>query len=323
MALSKQNLPSVAVLQTFVTAARTLNFAAAADELFLSPAAVSQQIRSLETQLNVKLFSRSGRTVRLTDAGVKWLPEVRECLDVYERTIGLATNSRNSRLSITAAPSFASRWLMSRLPTFSEREPDINVRLIATPEVLDLWDEDLDLAIRYGPGDYPGLSVTKLMPEYLIPMCSPSLLERGPKLEVPSDLAKYPLIHDESTSVKGGAWGLWLRAAGARNVKADSGARFSIADLALQSAADGRGVALGRMNIAGPELESGQLICPFDLTIESPFSYYVVTRPEIREAEQIDLFREWILSESEADQKPHHIMKSKDLGRTAPAARKY
>lgn len=298
MTVNHHQLPSVKSLQMFVTAARTLNFAAAADELCVSPAAVSQRMRSLEALLNVKLFARTGRTVRLTDAGLRWLPQVRECLEVYAKTVDLVAICRKDRLSITVAPSFASRWLMGRLDKFSELAPEVNVRVIATPEVMDLWDDKLDLAIRYGPGDYPGLTVTSLMPEYLLPMCSPKLLERGPALETPADIVKYPLIHDESTTINGGAWRLWFMAAGIKNANADAGIKFTLADLALRSAIDARGIVLGRQVLAKPELEAGRLVCPFDLRVESPYRYFIVIRPGDNPAPQITQFSEWLLNEA-------------------------
>lgn len=287
-------LPTVKALQAFEAAARRLSFRDAASELNVTPAAISQQIRALETDLGIRLFARTGRGVRLTETGADWLPEVRRCLELLRRTVEAATARAADVLAITLAPSLASRWLMGRLYRFSEREPDISVRVVATPEVIDLADSDVDLAIRFGPGAYPGLSVERVMPELLVPMCAPGLIEPGAD---PNVLERHTLIHDDSISGGGGGWSLWLRAVGATRVDPRRGPRYSLADIAMQEAIAGRGVVLARWQLAAQDLAAGRLVCPFDRGIESPYAYYLVTRPEMRQAAKVVAFRDWLLGE--------------------------
>lgn len=293
-------MPSLRALRAFEASARLLSFAKAAAELHVTAAAISQQVRALESMIGLTLFSRSGRSVRLTEAGERWLPEIRECLDNLYRAVEHAREHAVGTLSITVAPSFASRWLMRRLYRFNDGNPDVTVRVIATPELIDLRSTDVDMAIRFGSGRYPGLEVEKILPEYLIPMCSPSLLKAGGTFSGPDDLQGFTLIHDDSIPVEGGAWRQWLGAAGPNAVDAKLGARFSLADLALQAAIDGQGIVLARWQLARSDVEAGRLVCPFETFVEAPYSYYLVTRPELRKTAKVASFWDWVLDEAAA-----------------------
>lgn len=295
--MPRQNLPSVTAFQSFEAAALRLSFSQAAADLNVTPAAISQQIRSLEIQLGVKLFARTGRGIRLTETGKAWLPEVRRCLERITRTVEAAREHASNVLSITVAPSLASRWLMGRLYRFSERHPEISVRVIATPEVIDLHEQDVDLAVRFGPGGYPGLVVERLMPEFLVPMCAPGLIALDWPDRHPNDLARYTLIHDVSVTADGG-WSLWLQAAKADRVNPSRGPRYSLADIAMQEAIAGRGVTLARWQLAVADLREGRLVCPFDLAIECPFSYFLVTKPESTDIAKVNAFRDWLFQEA-------------------------
>jgi len=302
--MARPHLPSIVALQSFEAAALRLSFSQAAADLNVTPAAISQQIRALEGQLGVKLFARTGRGVRLTDVGKAWLPEVRRSLDRLARTVAAAREHATNVLGITVAPSFASRWLMGRLFRFGERHPEISVRVIATPEVVDLYEHDVDLAIRFGPGDYPGLTVERLMPEFLVPMCAPGLMTPDWPARHPSDLARYTLIHDDSVGAADGGWPLWLRAAKAGRVDALRGPRYSLAEIAMQEAIEGRGVVLARWQIAAADLRAGKLVCPFDLAIECPYAYFLVTRPESAGVAKVAAFRDWLFREVDPVEPP-------------------
>lgn len=301
---ARNQLPSVKALQAFEAAARRLSFSQAAVELNVTSAAISQQIRGLELQLGVKLFARPGRGVRLSETGKAWLPEVRRCLECIKYTAEFANQHSSKVLSITVAPSVASRWLMGRLHRFSEKHPEISVRVIATPEVVDLHQQDVDLAIRFGPGGYQGLLVERFLPEFLVPMCAPALLNNGPPLDQPDDLANHTLIHDDSVTIAGGGWPLWLHAANAIQVDATRGPRYSLADIALQEAIDGRGVVLGRWQLAAQDIRAGRLVCPIDLSIESPYAYYFVTQHELMQTAKVVTLREWLFQEAATIERP-------------------
>lgn len=298
MLTRRQRLPSMNALLAFEAAAIRLSFARAASDLHVTPAAVSQQIRTLETDLGVKLFARTGRGIRLTETGRAWLPEVRRCLERIKLTVELAKEHASNVLTITVAPSFASRWLMGRLYRFSERYPEISVRVIATPEVIDLRGHDVDLAIRFGPGGYPGLVVERLLPEFLVPMCAPELIDSRRRRSHPNDLERHTLIHDDSLTATGGGWPLWLHAARADRVNASRGPRYSLADIAMQEAIAGRGVVLARWQLAANDLREGRLVCPFDLAIESPHSYFLVAQHESAGLAKVVAFRNWLLREA-------------------------
>lgn len=294
----RRHLPSITALRAFEAAAENKSFVKAAAQLHVTPAAISQQLRALEALLKVKLFQRVGRSVRLTEAGRRWLPEVRGCLDGIERAIERVEGHAGSALTITVAPSLASRWLVDRIHGFTEVQPDISVRMLATPEVIDLRSQEVDLAIRFGPGRYPGLVVERLLSEYLVPVCAPGLLARGPPLAAPADLRHHTLIHDESVSVPGGTWQLWLQAVGAPPVDAHAGPRFSLAELALQAAIRGRGVVLARWHLCVDDVRAERLVAPFAQYIDCPFAYYVVSTPELHDSPPVAAFREWLFAEA-------------------------
>lgn len=295
---TRRHLPSFTALRAFEAAAECENFVQAAAQLHVTPAAVGQQIRSLESLVGVKLFVRAGRSVRLTTAGRQWLPEVKASLDNIQSVVEKVQGKSGQVLTITTAPSLASRWLMERLHHFTDAHADLSVRVLATPELVDLRSDGIGLAIRFGPGDYPGLIVERLLPEYLIPVCAPSLLADGPQLETPSDLRHYPLIHDESISLPGGCWRLWLNSVGAQKIDAESGARFGLADLALQSAVHGHGVVLARWQLCSGDVRAGRLMVPFPQYVDCPYAYHVVTTPELHMNPEVSAFREWLFTEA-------------------------
>ena len=231
----------------------------------MTPGAVSQQIRALEELLGAKLFDRTRRSVSLSDTGARMLPDIQAGLEMLSRAVSSKTTSFGERtLTISVAPSFASKWLLPRLPKFHELHPDIDLRISATVGLADFQREQVDLAIRLGHGNYPGLHAEPLFSEALTPLCSPGLLKRKGALRKPEHLRKYRPIHD--TSIPGGeqdAWERWLALAGAKNISTQRGTRFTLAELALQAAIDGAGVVLGRIVLAEADLAAGRLLRPF------------------------------------------------------------
>ncbi|SLN74359.1 transcriptional regulator GcvA [Oceanibacterium hippocampi] len=292
-------LPPLNALRSFEAAARNLSFSKAASELNVTPAAISHQIKGLEDFLGVKLFRRLNRVVMLTDAGQAYLPGIREGFQkLYDATVRLQTVESSGVLTISTLSSIASRWLVPRLRRFQERYPDIDVRLTTSDHLVDFAREDVDIAIRYGTGHYPGLhSVRFLEEEYLYPVCSPALLAGARPLQRPEDLAFHTLLHDDMKV----DWAMWLTAAGVQGVDPKRGPAYTDSSMVLQAAVEGHGVALGRSALAADDLEAGRLVKPFEIEIASTFAYYVVSPETTAEQPKIAAFREWILSEAQRD----------------------
>ena len=287
-----QQLPPLKALRAFVAVARALSFSRAAKELHVTPGAITHQIKVLEKYLGVELLSRDKRSVSLTQAGSACLPDLEA--GFRSLTLGIERlNSHANRLTISVAPSFASAWLMPRLEHFSRAHPDIDVRVLATSDLTDFRDGQTDIAIRFGLGNYEGVHVERLVSETMAPMCAPSLHAKHPILH-PADLRKHHLIHDISTSTVSPDWNTWLQLAGVIDADAQRGSRFTLAQLALQSAINGYGVVLGRVTLARDYLNSGALMMPFNLQLPVNYAYYLVTpRLKHQRAEAI-AFQNWI-----------------------------
>ena len=293
----RKPLPPLSSLRSFEAVARQLSFSKAARELHVTPGAVSQQIRALEDLLGAKLFDRTRRWVALTDTAARMLPDVQAGFDSLSRACGSNAAPVGERaLTISVAPSFASKWLLPRLPGFYEFHPDIELRISATVGLADFKRDKVDLAIRLGHGRYPGLHAEPLFNEALTPLCSPGLLKRKGRLRTPDDLRKHRLVHD--MSIPGGgdsaAWDSWLALAGAKQVFANRGAKFSLAELAMQAAIDGVGVVLGRVVLAEGDLATGRLVRPFKMALPLDVSYFLVRSNATAPRPEILSFRNWL-----------------------------
>ncbi|MEX2519050.1 MAG: transcriptional regulator GcvA, partial [Paracoccaceae bacterium] len=262
-------LPPLTALRAFEAAARRLSFAKAAEELYVTPAALSYQIKSLETELGVPLFRRLNRAVELTEAGRLLSPGVTDGFEALKAAVRNVNRMRETRgIVLTAGPAFTAKWLAPRIYRFVERRPDIEVRLVASMKKLDFSHDEVDAAIRFTRQDEePGCYVEVLVHELLSPICAPAIAAR---LKRPEDLVGMPLVHDESLALmqKPPNWGDWLKAAG---VEMDwrRGLKFSNADQTIEAAAAGGGVALGRLSLAATDLRSGRLVAPFALAIDT------------------------------------------------------
>jgi LysR family glycine cleavage system transcriptional activator len=225
------------------------------------------------------------------------LPDVQAGLEMLAKAVASkASPSGDRTLTISVAPSFASKWLVPRLPMFHEQHPDIDVRISATVGLADFKRDKVDLAIRLGHGRYPGLDAEPLFTEALTPFCSPELMKRKGPLNKPDDLRKHRLIHD--TSIPGGgehhAWEQWLRLAGANNVSPQRGIRFSLAELAMQAAIDGGGVVLGRIVLAAGDVAAGRLVRPFKIVLPLKVSYFLVRSSAGPLRHEMQCFRGWL-----------------------------
>ena len=296
-------------LWTFTVAARHLSFAAAARELDVTPAAVSNQIRAFEERLGTRLFFRTSRTMRLTRAGEDLLAATSGALRTIDEAIARASRStRREALSVSMGTSFAAKWLVPRLPRFRDQFPEIDIRIDISDSLADFARDEIDMAIRFGNGAYPGLRSDRLFYEDVFPICSPRLLQGRVPLRVPNDLANHTLIHLEwhAQDVNWPDWRMWLLAAKADKVDAARGVHFSQIALALQAALSGQGVALGNTSLVADDLVAGRLIKPFDLALKvaPEFGYYLVAPKSKADRPLIKAFREWLLEEVRAGLEP-------------------
>jgi LysR family glycine cleavage system transcriptional activator len=288
------SLPPLTTLHAFEAAARRLSFKSAAEELHVTPGAISQQIKVLEDRIGTALFLRHTRRVELTEAGrVLLVPTQQAFRALADAVARIRGTDQGKLLSVSLLPSFAALWFVPRLGHFRARHPDIDVRISATPKLADINHDEVDVVIRYGLGDYPGLHVEHLLADDLFPVCSPKLLEGPVPLRKPADLAHHTLIHDELRQ----EWELWMRAAGIEGLDTSRGPSFSLWDLAFQAAIAGQGVALGRSTLVGEYLKSGKLVKPFDVMSHSRFGYYLVCLPERANEPKIAALRAWLKEE--------------------------
>lgn len=297
-----KSLPPLNALKVFEAAARHMSFTKAADELHVTPGAVSQQIKTLEDFIGGRLFRRTKRALLLTDAAQASLPILREAFDKLDEAARILTARGDSRrLTVSVAPSLAAKWLVPRLDRFQEKNPEIEVWISADMEVVDFAVDDVDLAIRYGGGTYPGLEVELLMEESILPVCSPRLLQGERPLRTPGDLAHHPLLHDGSPDqeeLSSPNWAMWLKAAGVAGVDSKRGAKFNQSSLVIEAAVAGKGVALAKSTIALADLEAGRLVAPFDLTTPSSFSYYLVHPASKSRSAAVKAFKKWLREEA-------------------------
>jgi LysR family glycine cleavage system transcriptional activator len=300
--MQRRRLPPLNALRAFEAAARHLNFSRAADELAVTPGAVSQQIQNLEDYVGAALFKRTPKGLLLTDAAQTALPALREAFDRLAEAASLLTAAVDGRrLTVTVAPSFAAKWLVPRLGRFEEQHPQVDVWLSAGMEVVDFASGEIDLAIRYGTGRYPGLEVIKLMSETVIPVASPAFLEANP-LNTPADLAHHVLLHDGSPDADDSCpdWAMWLAARGIKGVDGTRGPRFNQSSLVIEAAVGGRGVALAKRALAQADLDAGRLIAPLQIETDVDFAYFVVHPKAKGRLPQVKAFVSWITTEAEA-----------------------
>ena len=298
----RRRLPPLNALRAFEAAARHLNFSRAADELSVTPGAVSQQSQNLEDYIGASLFKRTPRGLLLTDAAQTALPALREAFDRLAEAASLLTAAVDGRrLTLTAPPSFAAKWLVPRLGRFEVAHPQVDVWLSADMDLVDFATGDVDLAVRYGGGLYPGLETQKLMQETVIPVLSPELAAANPVAE-PADLTRHVLLHDGSPSADESCpdWTMWLAARGVKGVDGTRGPRFNQSSLVIEAAVAGRGVALAKRTLAQDDLDAGRLVAPWPISTDVAFAYYVVHPKAKARLPQVKAFVSWITAEAAA-----------------------
>jgi len=299
-----RKLPPLNALRAFEAAARHLSFTRAAAELNVTQAAISHQVKALEARLGVILFRRLNRALRLTDSGQAYLQAVRDAFDaIAAATERLYADEAGGRLTVTTIHSFAAAWLLPRLLRFHVLHPEIDVLLDAADEIVDFAAGGVDLAIRYGTGNWPGLRVEQWMTEEIFPVCSPDLVTGPAPLRETADLRHQTLLHDDMRV----NWAIWLKAAGVAGVDSNSGPGFTDSRLVLQAAIGGHGVALARSLLVADDLAAGRLVRPFDKALPAGFAYYIVTAKADWDRPKVRAFREWLVAEAAGTPLPQSV----------------
>jgi LysR family glycine cleavage system transcriptional activator len=304
-------------LRVFEAAARHLSFKEAANELSITQAAVSHQIKSLEDYLGVQLFKRAGRGVQLTEAARAALPRLREGFDALAAAVEtIHVRADETDLQITAPPVFTARWLMPRLADFAKREPKIDVRVVSSSKMVDagaldaahvltnhdLRSETSGVEIHLGAGDYPGYRADRLFGVATVAVASPLLVKGSPPIREPADLARHTLLHDDAMDLvaHGHAWPKWLELAGvADKVDGTRGPRFSTNILSLEAASQQLGIALALRPLVDADLASGRLCAPFEVELKPQSAYYLVCPEVIADRPAVTAFRKWLLEQAQ------------------------
>jgi LysR family glycine cleavage system transcriptional activator len=294
----RQRLPPLNALKAFEAAARHESFTRAAEELFVTQGAVSHQVKALETELGVKLFNRERQRLVITEGGRDYLVAIRDALD----RIALATERLLQRqnagvLTVSTSPDFAAKWLVHRLGNFAEAHPEIDLRVSATLHHVDFAREEVDLAVRHGDGNWPGLDTVRLSGEQLFPVCSPRLLSGRRRIGKVSDILKYPLIHMDSRA----DWERWLQAAGIEAAGAIHGPVLNRASMVIDAAINGQGIALARTTLAAFDVINGRLVRPFADALRLAKSYWIICPKATAALPKIVTFRDWLLAEAARD----------------------
>lgn len=298
-------LPPLNALRAFNSVTKHMSFQEAARELYVTPAALSYQIKQLEEFLDLKLFNRLNRAIELTDHGRLLAPGINSAFDQLNQTMKLLQKKQNSGvLVISAGPAFTAKWLTPRLYRFMALYPTIETRISASLKLCDLTVDDVDIAIRFGNGSYPDCHSVKLFDDYVVPMCSPELLAKIQPLTV-ERLLDQTLIYDDThigLTFKIGDWRDWFQKMDVDLMKRPhKELHFNVADHAINAAVAGAGVVLGRKSLAQSDIDSGRLVIPFIQQIKVSFSFYAICLKSRQNEQHIKAFFDWLSQEVEGD----------------------
>jgi LysR family glycine cleavage system transcriptional activator len=294
----RPRLPPLNALKTFEAAARHESFTRAAEELCVTQGAVSHQVKALEAELAVKLFNRERQRLVITEAGKDYLTVVRDALDrIAIGTERLLQRQNAGVLTVSTSPDFAAKWLVHRLGHFAEAHPGIDLRVSATLHHVDFAREEVDLAVRHGEGNWPGLDTVRLSAEQLFAVCSPKLLSGRRRLNKLADIVNFPLIHLDSRA----DWTNWLQASELDGSNVMHGPVLNRASMVIDAAINGQGVALARTTLAAWDLINRRLVRPFPESLRLSKTYWIVCPKATATLPKIVTFRDWLLAEASSD----------------------
>ena len=294
----RPRLPPLNALKAFEAAARHESFTRAAEELCVTQGAVSHQVKALETELAIKLFNRERQRLIITEAGKDYLTVVRDALDrIAVGTERLLQRQNAGVLTVSTSPDFAAKWLVHRLGHFAEAHSGFDLRVSATLHHVDFAREEVDLAVRHGEGNWPGLDTIRLSAEQLFAVCSPKLLSGRRRLAKPADILNFPLLHLDSRA----DWTNWLQAVGLDGADVTHGPVLNRASMVIDAAINGQGVALARTTLAAWDLINGRLMRPFPESLRLSKTYWIVCPKATATLPKIVTFRDWLLAEASSD----------------------
>ncbi len=290
-------LPPMQALRAFEATARERSLTRAAEALHVTHGAISHQIKSLESDLGVRLVERAGRGVRLTEEGERFAARVRAAFAELVTGVQEVADRANPRqLRVSIAPSLAARWLLPRVGRFQAAHPDIDLVVSSSIALVDFQRDDADVGIRYGFGRWEGVRVEHLLDDAFFPVCSPRIAGGVPRR--PADLARYTLLRADDEP-----WRPWFEAAGLDWAEPARGPVFSDSALLMQAAADGQGIALGRRSLLGNDLRNGVLVRPFAIETPTPRRIYLVYPPRLAGSPKVAAFRSWLRDEIASDER--------------------
>lgn len=294
-----RRLPPLNAVRAFEAAARRGNFNQAADELNVTPSAISHQVRALEEFFGAKLFRRSGRKVTLTPKAHDFLRSVTQALDqINAASQRMMRRPEGNLLNISVSPTFATGWLVPHLSEFQAQHPELEIRMSTSMSFLAFEDSDIDLSIAYSTGEFPDeVESVRIMAEHCVPVCSRQYQEEHGPLETPSDIRRCTLLH---ALPRVGQWRNWLEVAGVEDVDAARGPKFPTTPLALQAAMSGLGMAISNRDFVEDLIRQGSLVAPFQVEVPSESGYYLVYPRAHAQDPKIEAFRKWLLSSLEA-----------------------
>ncbi|WP_259780364.1 transcriptional regulator GcvA [Aestuariispira ectoiniformans] len=292
------DLPPLTALRAFEAAARNLSMSRAADELNVTHAAVSQQVRALEERLGLRLFVRQGKGVMLTPEGTCYAEQLRRSFEIMEEATRDARRQSETRpLEVSTTTAFVSRWLVPRLGRFQAAYPDIQLRLNPSRQLVDFDREAVDVAIRYGNGQWPGLVAERFMAGRMVAVCHPDLLEPGKTALEPADLSRYNLLHDADYA----EWKQWVMENEWKDVDVEHGIVFNMTSLSYEAALSGQGVALTVESLVRKDIEAGRLIALYDEGKNYTSGYHLVYRAKDAGHPNVAAFLQWVRDEAQAD----------------------
>lgn len=315
-------LPSLDALRVFEVTARHLSFTKAAAELNVTQSAISHRIRCLEQSLGQRLLRRGASGLELTPAGAALARGVgRGVEEMWSAVETVDSQCSGKTLTLSVHPAFARHWLTPRLPRFVARFPSVELTISADDQLADLTFGNVDARIEFSVGGDRRLDTTCLMPDRIVPVCSPAALKRFGPLRTPADVAKFPLLFDRTVEqdASGSGWQAWLEAAGVPELECRGGMRFNDASLVLNAAAAGLGLAIMRASLLGNELRTGRLVCPLPQTVPTLYAYHFVSMPERRDDPKLRGFLAWLMEEAKASCADDETLASAGAGSAAPA----
>jgi LysR family glycine cleavage system transcriptional activator len=294
----RRPLPPLNALRAFEATARHLSFSKAADELHVTPAALSHQIRGLEDLLALKLFHRKARSIELTAAAQLMYPGIRSGFESLRTAVDQLDRAKQDRIIVvSASPGLTAKWLVPRIYRFLERHPDVDTRISSSVAFSNFTSDGVDVGLRLSSGVHPDLHVEKLADEYMLPLCSPRLLEGERPLQCPQDLSRFPLIQIDLPGLVP-TWDDWLATVGIDGVDTTRGLRLNVADHALDAASEGAGVVLGYKLVASRDITLGRLVVPFGPELALPGrAYYFVCPKGQQSRPTVQAFRDWLFEE--------------------------